>query len=239
LEQARIKLGGIDLSPDGKGVVVPDAGGLTLLLNLHLAWRFHDLGASDKELATLKRNLALEPRLPQASREISPPASVLPTPSDPRSTKPRTISNMLAWSHVMAGYALVNLNKPADALKQFQAVAGLFKRDTYADAQGLAYNEYQRLYWAQHDPDRSRRKQWLENAKVMNRMGDDERNLANNLIDQAGRASGLRMDQIQNQQSDLNYWYGATPAAPGGYDPRANPNYHGNNDGPPGMNLSQ
>ena len=223
LEQSRVKLGGIDLSPGAQGPVVPDAGGLTLLLNLHLAWRFHELGATDKELATLMRNVAMAPRFAPAALEISPPAAVLPTPSDPRSTKPRTISNLLAWSHVMAGYALVNLNKAADAEKEFNAVAGLLKRDTYADAQGLAYNEATRLYWAQHDPDRSRRKQWIANAKIMNRMDDDERNLAFQLMDQAGRAAGLRMDQIQNQQGELYYWYGATPATPGGYDPRAIP----------------
>ncbi|HEX3356116.1 MAG TPA: tetratricopeptide repeat protein [Tepidisphaeraceae bacterium] len=235
LEQSRIKLGGIDLSPNAQGLVYPEAAGLTLLLNLHLAWRFHDLGQTDKELATLQRNLSLEARIPQASREISPPGAVLPTPSDPRSTKARTISNLLTWSHVMAGYALVNLNKPADALQQFQQVAALYKRESYADAQGLAVNESTRLYWAAHDPDRSQRPQWLANAKIMNRMDDDERNRAFQLIDQAGRAAGLRIDQIQQQQMDLNYWYGATPAQPGGYDPRANPNYHGNDDAPPGM----
>jgi hypothetical protein len=41
-------------------------------------------------------------------------------------------------------------------------------------------------------------------------------------------------DQERIQQ-DLYYWYGATPAQPGGYDPRANPNFHGNDDAPPGM----
>jgi tetratricopeptide (TPR) repeat protein len=239
LEQSRVKLGGIDLSPAGQGAIVPDAGGLTLLLNLHLAWRFHDLGQADKEFATLQRNLVLSPRFAKAALEISPPAAVLPTPSDPRSTKPRTISNLLAWSYVMAGYALVDLNKPADAIKEFNVVANLYKRESYADAQGLAYNESVRLYWAQHDPDRGRRKQWLANAKIMNRMDDNERSLATQLIEQAGRAAGLRLDQIQAQEGDLSYWYGATPAAPGGYDPRANPNYHGNDDAPPGMTPPQ
>ena len=239
LEQSRVKLGGIDLSPEGKGMIYPDAGGLTLLLNLHLAWRFHELGQTDKELATLMRNIAMESRFPQAALEISPPAAVLPVPSDARSTKPRTISNLLAWSHVMAGYALVNSNKPADALRQFQIVAGWYKRANYADAQGLAVNEAMRVYWSQHDPDRARRKQWLKNAAILNRMDDDERNLAFQLIDEAGRAQGLRLDQIQQQQADLSYWYGAAPAGPGGYDPRANPNYHGNDDAPPGMTLPQ
>jgi hypothetical protein len=171
--------------------------------------------------------------------EYLPAAAVLPIPSDPRSTQPRTISNLLAWSHVMAGYALVNLGKPADAEKQFDAVAGWYKRDTYADAQGLAVNDAMRIYWAQHDPDRARRKQWLENAKILNRMDDNERGLAMSLIEQAGQAQGLRIDQIQRQQADLSYWYGATPSGSGGYDPRNNPNYHGNNDAPPGETLPQ
>ena len=213
LDGARMKLGGADLSPDGKSPVPPDACGMTMLLNLHLAARFHDLNQTDKQLATLTRNLSLEPRIPEKWREQTPAAAVLPMPSDPRSTKPRTISNLLAWSHVMAGYALVDLGKPADAEAQFTPVANWFKRDTYADAQGLAYNEMVRLHWAQHDPDKGRRKQWLASAKIMNRMDDNERNLAFQLMDQAGRSAGMRMDQIQQQQGDLYYWYGATPAA--------------------------
>ena len=126
---------------------------MTLLLNLHLAWRFHDLGEFDKELATLQRNLALEPRFAQNAREIAPPAAVLPMPSNPSSIRTRTISNLLAWSHVMAGYADVDLNKIADAQKQFQTVAAWLHRDSYLNAQGLAVNEAARLRWAQEDPD--------------------------------------------------------------------------------------
>ena len=69
----------------------------------------------------------------------------------------------------------------------------------------------------------SRRKQWLANAKILNRMSDEERNLAFQLMAQAGRQAGKQLPEIQNEQFELSYWYGAAPAAPGGYDPRAQP----------------
>src|SRR5205085_446396 len=156
----------------------PDAIGMTMLLNLHLAARYHDLGKIDKQLEALNRNLAMEARIPEEWREESPANAMIPVPSDKRSTKPRTISNLLAWSHVLAGYALVEKGKNADAEAQFKPVAEWFTRDSYTDAQALACNEMERLEWARKDPDRSRRKQWLASAKIMNRMTDEECNLA-------------------------------------------------------------
>jgi hypothetical protein len=235
IDAARVKIGFTDIAPDGMGAVWPDAAGLTLLLNLHLAARFDDLHRPDARLATLQRNLALEARIAEGWREVSPPAAVLPIPSDPRSAKPRTISNLLAWSHVLAGYALVDLGKPEQALDQFKQVTNWVKRDSYADAQGLAFSEMQRVYWALNDPDSARRSQWLAKARIMNRLDDEERSLAADLIAQAGARAGMQIDKIQVAQSDLNYWYGAAPAEPGAYDPRQNPNYHGNDDAPPGL----
>src|SRR5262249_49551373 len=123
----------------------------------------------------------------------------------------------------------------AEAEAQFKPVAALYKRESYADAQGLAVNELARLRWARKDPEESRRAQWLANAKNLNRKDHRENQLAMLLIEQAGRDAGLRIDQIQTEQADIRYFYGATPAKPGGYDPRFNPNYHGNDDVPPGM----
>ena len=114
----------------------------------------------------------------------------------------------------MAGYALVDLGKPADAEAQFTPVANWFKRKHLSDAQGLAYNEMVRLHWALHDPQKARRKQWLASAKIMNRMDDNEANLASELIGNAGQQAGMNMQQIQNEQMNLHYWYGGRPPSP-------------------------
>jgi hypothetical protein len=130
---------------------------------------------------------------------------MLPDPEDPGAATARTAANLFAWSHVDAGFVLLDQDKLNDAAAQFFEVAKWPSASSFSDAYALAGNELACLRWAREDPDRSQRAKWLSLARARKLADDRDRADMIQLMNNNDRRP-RRPDQIWQPLSDLEYW---------------------------------
>jgi len=213
----------------------PEDVAMAMLLNLHLAAYYHETGKSDQELAALQRNLALRARLSMDSRFVAPPGAVLPCSADPIATTPRTIGNLLAWSHVLVGYNLFAAGKSDEAQKHFTEVAGWRRGNDIFEPQALAVSVGARQYWALNDPNQQRRQQWQAASTTMTRITRQEISVINSILTAHPTGDGRDVERIERYVMGLGYFQQEINIQ-GGYQEKFNPNYHGTDDvGPDGQ----
>jgi tetratricopeptide (TPR) repeat protein len=230
MEEAHQLFKGASLA-SGTAALTGDDVCLSMLLNLRASFRAAELHHPEDAYNYLKRNLAIEPRIPAAAWQTNSSFAVLPNHNDPKATTPRSIQNLLAWTHVMTGYNLLAQNKPDEAAAQFQVVWDWQHLPDLFEVQQLACAGTMRLRWSKDDPDRNARSQWLQQASIREGLSREEVDRINQIRmsrdDPNMNASDLQ--KIQNEVMPL-YKYVWQPATPGGYDPKQNPNYAGTDD---------
>jgi hypothetical protein len=165
---------------------------------------------------------------------------VMPNIIDPTATSARPTIYYLAWTHVHAGYALLDVGKTDEADKQFTIVKNWSKEPSIFEARQLAFAASLRLSLAKTNPSQS--KMWLEAAKKEGPLSDDEvhqldqamvtdkyNNSKNWTAQQFADFSAKEMELFDMRQK---------PNTPGGYDFRNNPNYQGTDDiGPDDLHM--
>jgi tetratricopeptide (TPR) repeat protein len=230
MEEAHATLKGRSLL-GGNATVFGEDVCLCLLLNLRAALRCGDLNRPDEQLACLQRNLSIEPRLAPVAFTQTDPFAVLPNQNDPKANIPRTVNNLMAWSHVLAGYALLSQHKTDEAQRQFDLVWNARRTGELFEVQQLACGGAMRLKWAREDPDRSARSNWLTRAALHEGLSRQEVDRVSKILTahQDPNRDPRQFMTIQTETLALNK-YRWEPSIAGGYDPKQNPNYIGTDD---------
>jgi tetratricopeptide (TPR) repeat protein len=230
MEEAHAGLKGRSLL-GGSATLFGDDVCLALLMNLRASIRSADLKRPDDQLAYLQRNLSLEPRLAPVAWAHANAFAVLPNQNDPKANVPRTVTNLMAWTHVLAGYCLLAQNKTDEAQKQFDIVWNARRTGELFEIQQLACGGATRLKWAKEDPDPGARSQWRERAALHEGLSREEVDRVNQIrmSHHDPYKDPHSLEKIQAETMPL-YKYRWEPAIPGGYDPKQNPNYIGTDD---------
>jgi tetratricopeptide (TPR) repeat protein len=240
MEEAEAQLSGRSLFGKSAIAVRADDSSLALLMNLRCAGRYKDLNQPDQELAVLQRSLDIEPKLLPAALHVASDHVVMPNIIDPTATSARPLIYYLAWTHVHAGYALLDAGKTDDALKQFNIVKSWSKEPAVSEARQLAYAAALRLSIAKGNP--SQKKKWMAAAKKEEPLSDDEvqevdQSLQKERYNNQQNWNAQQMADFQAKEMELMDMR-QKMNTPGGYDFRNNPNYQGTDDiGPDDVHM--
>jgi tetratricopeptide (TPR) repeat protein len=240
-EEAMLELDNKTLKPDAKNPapLSTDEAGFALLLNLRRAARYERLNLQPERVAALEWNCAIGDRIDPSHRRAATKAerAVLPNTFNVKAWSPKSVWNMVAWSHLLAGHCAAVDGKWDTALAHFSVVADASETPDIYDPQALAIAGKTRITWGRNDSDPSARRKWLADAATLTRLRNDEILRVGTLVGQASGLEGGKRVYTEQQVTLPLYKFRAMPVISGGYDYRNNPNYQGSSD--PGPDDSQ